>query len=155
MHTWIKLLNRWHMNIHTYISLFHELKVSKRSDTLKIWKKQWCRNKHRSWFPILFPRKGTRLLEEIADYRAQRRNIEEESGDLIVSEGKWKKKKKKKAHSNGLMSKKTVMSFWWQKLEQNEQCSKLSKSSFGIRPQSIKQLFKRQFGEVYQDRHPR
>ena len=58
-----------------------------------------------------FPIKGTRLLGEIADYSAQRRNIEEESGDLIVSEGKWKKKKKKKAHSNGLMSKKTVMSF--------------------------------------------
>ena len=156
MHTWIKLLNRWHMSIHTCISLFCELKDSKRNDTPQIWKKQWCGNKHRFWFPILFPSKRTRLLGEIADYSAQRRNIEEESGDLIVSEGKWKKKKKKKkAHSNGLMSKKTVMSFWWQKLEQNEQCSKLSKSSFGIIPQSIKQLFKRQFGEVYQDRHPR
>ena len=46
------------------------------------------RHKHRSWFPILFPRKGTRLLEEIADYRAQRKNIEEEFGDLIVSKQK-------------------------------------------------------------------
>ena len=52
------------------------------------------------------------------------------------------------------MSKKTGMSFQWQKLEQNEQCNTLSKSSFGIIPQSIEQLFKKQFGEVYQDRHP-
>ena len=148
------LLNRWHMSIHTCISLFCELKDSKRNDTPQIWKKQWCGNKHRFWFPILFPRKGTRLLGEIADYRAQRRNIEEESGGSYRTKREVKKKKKK-PHSNGTMSKKTRMSFRWQKLEQNEQCNKLSKSSFGIIPQSIKQLFRKQFSEVFQDRHPR
>ena len=38
------------------------------------------RNKHRSWFPILFSNKGTRLLGEITDCRAQIGNIEEEPG---------------------------------------------------------------------------
>ena len=150
MHRWIKLLNRWHMSIHTYISLFCELEESKRNDASKILKNQWCRNKHRFWFPILFPRKGTRLLVEIDDYRAHRRNTERSLGNLIIS----KRNRKKKAPSNGVMSKKTRISLQWPKLEQDEQHNKLSKSSFGIISQSIKQLFIKQFSEVYQDKHP-
>ena len=61
---------------------------------------------------------------------------------------------KKKAPSNGVMSKKTRIRFQWPKLEQDEQHNKLSKSSFGIISQSIKQLFIKQFSEVYQDKHP-
>ena len=81
------------------------------------------------------------LIEEI-----QNRSV----GNLIIS----KRNREKKAPSNGVISKKTGISFQWPKLEQDEQHNKLSKSSFGIISQSIKQLFIKQFSEVYQDKHP-
>ena len=58
-----------------------------------------------------FPGKGTRLLGEITDCRAQRRNIQEESGGGSYSIKKEVKRKKNDPHSNGVMSKKKEMNF--------------------------------------------
>ena len=55
-----------------------------------------------------FPIKGARLLGEITDCRAQRRNIEEESrGSYCIKNEVLKKI----PWNNGVMSKKTGMSF--------------------------------------------
>ena len=59
-----------------------------------------------------FPIKGTRLLGEITDCRAQRGNIEESGRSYCIK----KKVLKKKPQSNGVMSKKTGMSFQGPKL---------------------------------------
>ena len=129
---------------YTYIYFFVcELKVSKRNHTPKIWKKQWCRNKHTFWFPILFSRKGTRLLGVITDCRAQIRNIEESGGSYCIKK-EVNKKKKKDPHSNGVMSKKKGMNFQWPELEQDEQRNKLSKSSFGVIHKAIQWDLSRQ-----------
>ena len=68
-----------------------------------------------------FPIKGTSLLGEIIDCRAQIRNIKEDSGGSYCTR---KEMNKKDPHSNGVMSKKKGMNFQWPKLERDEPCNK-------------------------------